>query len=304
MKQILPAATKPQTSTPDLELPNLKAKSRRGTQTDVTSASVTDIRPSKEIIYETPKREPVREADDDDDDGFLEEDAKTFGRENVGSVASPYLMPYVYKRRFLDTQYGICKDGDTFKIDDSPVVVDVEGDITIKKNEFRGYEGLWELLTRKNVNKEHVTSDDLRKYKKILLLNNVHVEGCDPAGAINVGRGKKFREIIAPFSRGPKAWVSHRGYAVHGKNTKLNAIYYNSEKPTAFSTLAKLAAAIPRKNKSDVKAWLEYQDAYRMHRPAKRRFLRNPYTVTIFMDVWECDTLDKQSLSKYNDTYR
>jgi len=34
MKQILPAATNPQT--PDLELPNLKAKSRRGTQTDVT----------------------------------------------------------------------------------------------------------------------------------------------------------------------------------------------------------------------------------------------------------------------------
>jgi len=67
MKQILPAATNPQTPIPDLELPNLKAKSRRGTQTDVTSASVTDIRPSKEIIYETPKREP-----DDDDDGFLE----------------------------------------------------------------------------------------------------------------------------------------------------------------------------------------------------------------------------------------
>jgi len=34
MKQILPAATNPQT--PDLELPALKAKSRRGTQTDVT----------------------------------------------------------------------------------------------------------------------------------------------------------------------------------------------------------------------------------------------------------------------------
>ena len=70
MKQILPAATNPQTPSPDLELPTLKAKSRRGTQTDVTSASVTDIRPSKEFIYETPKREPVRE--DDDDDVFLE----------------------------------------------------------------------------------------------------------------------------------------------------------------------------------------------------------------------------------------
>jgi hypothetical protein len=34
---------------------------------------------------------------------------------------------------------------------------------------------------------------------------------------------------------------------VHGKNTKLTAEYYNPEKPAAFSTLDKLAAAIPRK---------------------------------------------------------
>jgi len=97
MKQILPAATNTQTPTPDIEMPSLKAKSRRGTQTGITSASVTDIRPSKEIIYETPKREVVREDNDDDDNeyGFLQEDAKRFGRENVGSVASPYLMPYV-----------------------------------------------------------------------------------------------------------------------------------------------------------------------------------------------------------------
>jgi len=157
-------------------------------------------------------------------------------------------MPYVYKRRFIDTQYGIRKDGDTFKIDDSPVLVDQDGDSTIKENEFRGSERLWELLTRKNVNKKHVTSDDLRKYKKILLLNNALLEGYDPAGAINVGRFKKFREIIAPFSRGAKAGVSNRGYAVHGRNTKLTAIYYNPEKPTTFSTLDKLAAAIPRKS--------------------------------------------------------
>ena len=84
---------------------------------------------------------------------FLKEDAKRFGRENVGSVSSPYLMPYVYKRRFLDTQYGTRKDGDTFKIGDTLVLVDQDGDITIKENEFRGSEGLWELLTRKNVNK-------------------------------------------------------------------------------------------------------------------------------------------------------
>jgi hypothetical protein len=143
-------------------------------------------------------------------------------------------MPYVYKRRFLDTQYGIRKDGDTFNIGDSPMLVDQDGDITIKENECRGSEGLWELLTRKNVYKEHVTSDDLRKYKKILLLTNAHLEGYHTAGAINVGREKKSAKLSPPFSRGPKGGVSNRGYAVHGKTTELTAIYYNPEKPKAF----------------------------------------------------------------------
>ena len=132
-----------------------KAKSRRETQTDDTSASVaadTNRRPSKKIIYETPKRESVREDNDTDDDygdEFLEEDAKRFGIENVGPVGSPYLMPYVYKRLLLDTQFGVRKDGDILKIGDSPVLVDHENDITIKEKEFRGSEKLWELLTPK-----------------------------------------------------------------------------------------------------------------------------------------------------------
>ena len=126
----------------------------------MTAASVaadTHMRPSEEIIYETPKREPVRDFDDDYDDAFLEEGAKKSRRENVGFVSSPHLMPYVYKR-----QYGMRMDGDIFKIGDSAVLVDQDGDITIKEKEFWGFEGLWDLLTYKRVNKEHVTSDDLR----------------------------------------------------------------------------------------------------------------------------------------------
>jgi len=49
------------------------------------------------------------------------------------------------------------------------------------------------------------------------------------------------------------------------------ALYYNPEKSTAFSTLDKLSATLPKKNNSDVRAWLEYQDAYTMHRPVRKR---------------------------------
>jgi len=70
--------------------------------------------------------------DYDDDDNFVEDEAREYGRENVGPVASPNLMPYVYKRRFLDTQYGVRKDGDKFMIGDFPILVDTDGDITLK----------------------------------------------------------------------------------------------------------------------------------------------------------------------------
>jgi len=143
---------------------------RRSTQTNVTSASVTTsslpLIPStsiKEFEYEPPKQERVDDDDDyDEDDNFVEDEARTHGRENVSSVASPYLMPYVYKRRSLDTQYGVCKDGDMFMIGDSPLVVGTGTDIMIKEGVIKGSKGLWELLTRKKMNTEFITKNDLK----------------------------------------------------------------------------------------------------------------------------------------------
>ena len=39
-------------------------------------------------------------------------------------------------------------------------------------------------------------------------------------------------------------------------------------------------------------------------RQVRKRFARNPYTVTNVRDVWECDLLDVQSNAKYNDNFR
>ena len=97
---------------------------------------------SKEVVYETLTHRPfleLKDDDDDDDNDFAEEDVQTFG-----PIASPYIVPYFYTRRFLDTQYGIPKVGDSFMIGDSAVLVDTDSDITIKGQEFRGTKGLWE----------------------------------------------------------------------------------------------------------------------------------------------------------------
>ena len=82
-------------------------------------------------------------------------------------MASPYVSPYLYesKRRGLDTEYGIRIDGDGFMIGDWRVGVHRDGNIHIKNVEFSATKGLWELLTRKKVDKKSITTDDLKQYK-------------------------------------------------------------------------------------------------------------------------------------------
>ena len=41
-----------------------------------------------------------------------------------------------------------------------------------------------------------------------------------------------------------------------------------------------------------------------MQRHVRKRSLRNPYTLTNLMEVWECNLLDMRTLTKYNDLYR
>ena len=85
---------------------------RRGSQTHVTSASFTTSPPPilstsiREFKYEPPKQERFDEEDDEDeddydeDDNFVEDEAHAYGSENVGPIASPYLMPYVTRGVF------------------------------------------------------------------------------------------------------------------------------------------------------------------------------------------------------------
>ena len=82
-------------------------------------------------------------------------------------------------------------------------------------------------------------------------------------------------------------------------------LYYVPTWPPAFSTLEKLqaAAAFGKDKKKSVRAWLEKQDAYTLHRHLRKRFPRNPYSVTKVMDVWECDLVDVRSLGKYNESH-
>ena len=72
----MPAGQASKASPPPTPMPTLR-KVRRGTQTDVTAASVTasHLPPTmKEFTYEPSKEERVEDDDDDDDDEYDDND--------------------------------------------------------------------------------------------------------------------------------------------------------------------------------------------------------------------------------------
>jgi transposase InsO family protein len=83
----------------------------------------------------------------------------------------------------------------------------------------------------------------------------------------------------------------------------LGKVYFDSKHPAGFGSVTKLVNATKHSRKN-VKKWLSSQDTYTLHKPVRKHFPRNPYTVTNIDDVWEMDLAYLTSLSKYNDGYK
>jgi len=64
-----------------------------------------------------------------------------------------------------------------FMIGNSILTVDDTSVITINGRHFKGTQGLWDLLTRKNFTRGDMTADDLKRYKTILQLTNANLQG-------------------------------------------------------------------------------------------------------------------------------
>jgi hypothetical protein len=85
----------------------------------------------------------------------------------------------------------------------------------------------------------------------------------------------------------------------------LRPLYYEAARPSGLASLPKLVSATPRgTRRADVQKRLLQQDSYTLHRPVRKRFLRNPYTTTNIINVCECDLIDVQNFSKFNDKYK
>ena len=75
----------------------------------------------------------------------------------------------------------------------------------------------------------------------------------------------------------------------------LGNVYYDPNHPASFGSVAKLVKGSKNKKKH-VEEWLSSQNTYTLHKQVRKRFPRNPYTVTNIDDVWEMDLADLSSL--------
>jgi hypothetical protein len=109
---------------------------------------------------------------------------------------------------FRDKQYGIRKEGTTITIGNSVVVLDKPGVITVKGKEFRLTRGLWELLTRNDVDTGTISPNDMQRYKSILKLTRAHFWGYEPDGNTKISRDVKYVKAISNLF--PSGTIKHR----------------------------------------------------------------------------------------------
>ncbi|XP_025155723.1 uncharacterized protein LOC112588809 [Harpegnathos saltator] len=86
--------------------------------------------------------------------------------------------------------------------------------------------------------------------------------------------------------------------------TDLAKFYYDPAYYAGYSTIKNLSrAAGPGSTREEIIRWLQAQDAYILHRPARYKFPRLHYNVTNIDDLWEADLIELANLRNYNEGY-
>lgn len=89
----------------------------------------------------------------------------------------------------------------------------------------------------------------------------------------------------------------------------LKDIYSNPTKPASFSGPDKLYRFVKKDGKYDIskykiRKWLQRQEPYSLHKPARRRFHRNHVISAGIDDLWMCDLIDMVKFHKWNKDFK
>lgn len=83
---------------------------------------------------------------------------------------------------------------------------------------------------------------------------------------------------------------------------KLGDVFHDPGHPAGYSTPWKLWKATG-KNKTETESYLEAEDAYTLHKPARRNFPRNRTFADNIDESWQMDLTDFKALKKYNNGF-
>lgn len=87
----------------------------------------------------------------------------------------------------------------------------------------------------------------------------------------------------------------------------LARFYYNDKSPGYLGSAKKLFDAsragslLARPTQKQVKKWLSAQETYTLHKPGRKRILRNYYTTFEINGLWQADMIDLHLLKQHND---
>jgi hypothetical protein len=231
---------------------------------------------------------------------FETESTRTESETDAGSGASPmhskYIQGVLRRKVSHDPTFGVYQDDadGSFKIGRSKFKFSNKHAF-IDGRRYTATTGVWELLTKSRPDKNTVTNQDRQAYKQILLQSNAHGVHYSPIGRIRANKGVKYTRFISRiFNDTPKQQIDCETGIM-----SLCKFYYDPQHNAGFGSVSKLVEASKNKRK-DVQQWLSSQDTYTLHKPVRKIFPRNAYTVPNLDDVWEIDLAELTSLSKYN----
>jgi hypothetical protein len=81
------------------------------------------------------------------------------------------------------------------------------------------------------------------------------------------------------------------------------SIYYNPTDPSGYSSANKLRASLPGASVKKTKEWLQTQDTYTLHKPARKKLASDQIIVSGIDDQWESDLVDVHEIAHLNKGY-
>ena len=115
---------------------------------------------------------------------------------NFGPLAVDSLLK-AFTKKDIDKFYGIYAEDGKFKIGDKFITIEKDN-IIINDIPFIGTPGLWELVTLKNP--EKYVEDDLKKYRKLVILTNTAYQNNNPdQNKPRSSKSNKWKYLIKPI---------------------------------------------------------------------------------------------------------